>query len=511
MSPSIGRHRLWNADYTVVATTTITLLGFTLEALAFWPGLMSVDSVVQYTQAVLRHYSDQHPPVMAWLWSWTNRVVPGPGGMLIVHLGLLWIGLWAIAEGARRRGLRHAWIVPLVGFMPTIANIAGVVWKDIGMAYALLCAGGLLYASHRVKRPKRLVALTAALILMAYATMVRANAAAATLAVACYWVAVAFPRARLRRAVVGGVALIALLLVVQQIVERKALSASHQYLSQLVLLFDLTGIACGGADVQIPDAFRVSTDKADMLCKAYDPDQVDKLFFFPDSPLRVSYDEGAYKQLRTVWLATILAHPRLYINHHARAFSGLLGIRRASANDRALRQPFMQPNPWGFTFTSNLLSRGVDATTDALADSGIFSGLLWLSLAVVLLVIIARKRMPLAFESALLASALMYFLPYFFLSLAPNYRFIYWSVLATSVAGVLVALRLIERAIAGVDGQRGTSRTKSGSRAPPEPSLPTAGRAGTMAADGETFKCAPPSRRTDWRSRLRSALGFRFS
>jgi hypothetical protein len=327
--------------------------------------------------------------------------------------------------------------------MPTIANIAGVIWKDVGMAYALLCAGGLLYASHRVKRATRVVAIAAALILMAYSTMVRANAAAATLAVACYWVAVAFPRARLPRAIVGSVAVIALLLVVQQIVERKALNASRQYLSQLVLLFDLTGIACGGADVQIPDAFRVPAKDAGMLCKAYDPDQVDKLFFFPDSPLRVSYDEAAYKQLQTVWLATILAHPTLYINHHARAFSGLLGIRRASAIDRALRQPFM-PNPWGFTFASNLLSRGLDATTDALADSGIFSGLLWLSLAVVLLVIIVRRRMSLAFESALLVSALMYFLPYFFLSLTPNYRFIYWSVLATSVAGILVTLRLIE-------------------------------------------------------------------
>jgi len=436
-------HWLRNADFTLVATTTITLVGFTLEAVAFWPGLMSVDSIVQYTQAVLRQYGDQHPPVMAWLWSWTNRVVTGPGGMLIVHLGLLWIGLWAIAEGARRRGLRHAWIVPLVGFMPTIANIAGVIWKDVGMAYALLCAGGLLYASHRVKRATRLAAIAAALMLMAYATMIRANAATATLAVACYWVAVAFPRARLPRAIAGGVAVIALLLVVQQIVERKALNASHQYLSQLVLLFDLTGIACGGADVQIPDAFRVPAKNVDMLCKAYDPDQVDKLFFFPDSPLRVSYDEAAYQQLRKVWLSTILAHPTLYINHHARAFSGLLGIRRVSAIDRALRQPFM-PNPWGFTFTSNLLSRGFDATTDALADSGIFSGLLWLSLAVVLLVIIVRKRMSLAFESALLVSALMYFLPYFFLSLAPNYRFIYWSVVATSVAGILVALRIIE-------------------------------------------------------------------
>src|SRR6185369_8894702 len=250
-------HWLRNADFTLVATTTITLVGFTLEAVAFWPGLMSVDSIVQYTQAVLRQYGDQHPPVMAWLWSWTNRVVTGPGGMLIVHLGLLWIGLWAIAEGARRRGLRHAWIVPLVGFMPTIANIAGVIWKDVGMAYALLCAGGLLYASHRVKRAMRVAAIAAALMLMAYATMIRANAATATLAVACYWVAVAFPRVRLPRAIAGGVAVIAVLLVVQQIVERKALNASHQYLSQLVLLFDLTGIACGGADVQIPDAFRV--------------------------------------------------------------------------------------------------------------------------------------------------------------------------------------------------------------------------------------------------------------
>ena len=444
MGASISPHWLRNANYTLVATTTITLVGFTLEAFAFWPGLMSVDSIVQYTQAVLRQYSDQHPPVMAWLWSRTNRVVTGPGGMLIIDLGLLWIALWAIAEGARRRGLRHAWIVPLVGFMPTIANIAGVIWKDVGMAYALLCAGGVLYASHRVKRATRVVAIAAALILMAYATMVRANAAAATLAVACYWVAVAFPRARLPRAIVGGVAVIALLLVVQQIIERKALNASHQYLPQLILLFDLTGIACGGADVHIPDAFRVPAKNAGTLCQSYDPDQVDKLFFFPDSPLRVSYDEAANKQLRAVWVATILAHPMLYINHHARAFSGVLGIHRASAIDRAVRQPFMQPNPWGFTFTSNLLSRGLDATIDALADSGIFSGLLWLSLAVVLLVIIVRRRMSLAFESALLASALMYFLPYFFLSLAPNYRFIYWSVLATSVAGILVTLRLIE-------------------------------------------------------------------
>jgi hypothetical protein len=56
----------------------------------------------------------------------------------------------------------------------------------------------------------------------------------------------------------------------------------------------------------------------------------------------------------------------------------------------------------------------------------------------------------------------MYFLPYFFLSLTPNYRFIYWSVLATSVAGVLVALRLIEHHdIAPKQGWRNNRRASA--------------------------------------------------
>ena len=219
------------------------------------------------------------------------------------------------------------------------------------------------------------------------------------------------------------------------------LDASRQHLSQLVMLFDLSAISCGGADVVIPEAYRRPRYDAGALCRWYDVDQVDKLFFFPDSPLRVSYDEAAYAKLRGAWLDAVIAHPSLYLSHHARAFAGLLGLRRLSANDRYLRQPFMQPNPWGFTFMPNAISRALDATVDALADTGLFSGWLWLGAALTLLAVIVPRRMSRPFECALLASAIMYLLPYFLLSLAPNYRFMYWSVLATSVAGVLIALR----------------------------------------------------------------------
>lgn len=438
-SPAADRAR--RDARTIVATAIVALAGFALELVAFWPGLMSSDSVVQYTQALLRHYNDQHPPVMAWLWSWTDRVVSGPGGMLIVHLGLLWTGLWTIAEGARRRGLRYTWLIPLVGFLPTVANIAGVVWKDVGMAYALLCAGGLLYVSTCCTRTFRVAAIVAALVLIGYATMVRANAAAATFAIACYWIATTFPRTRPTHAIIAGAIAIALVLSVQQVIDRKLLDASPRHLSQLVLLFDLAAIACGGADVDIPESFRAPGYDKRALCRAYDPDQVDKLFFFPGSPMQMSRDEASYATLRDAWLDAVKAHPGLYVRHHVRAFTGLLGLRYVSTNDRYLRQESMQHNPWGITFTPNALSRTLDAAVDSLADSGVFSGLLWLALAVLLLVVIGRTRVYLPFESALLASAVMYLLPYFFLSLAANYRFIYWSVLATPVAGVLLALR----------------------------------------------------------------------
>jgi hypothetical protein len=121
----------------------------------------------------------------------------------------------------------------------------------------------------------------------------------------------------------------------------------------------------------------------------------------------------------------------------------LLGLHRVSENDRYLRQPYMQPNPWGFAFTPNRLSSALDASVDALADSGLFSGALWIAVAAVLLVVIASRRLQARFEAVLLVSGLMNALPYLFLSLAPNYRFLYWTALSTSVALVLILLRAV--------------------------------------------------------------------
>ena len=426
-----------------VVIAALALAGFGLELLAFWPGLMSTDSFEQYVQAALHRYSDHHPPIMAWVWSLTDRVIPGPGGMLILHLVLLWGGLWAVAAGAHRRGFRHAWLILPIGVLPWVANIAGVIWKDVGMACALLGAGGLLYLAEDREGWLRVAAIATAVVLIGYATMVRANGFLAALPLPCYAAAIAFPRLTVMRAAAAGAILVALLFGGQQVMERKVLDASPRHLSQLVMLFDLSGITCHGAKIDIPDAYRRPGYDRASLCRAYDPDQVDRLFFFPQSPLHMSPDDDAFANLRMEWISATTQHPKLYLAHRMDSFAGLLGLHRVSRDDRYLRQPYMQSNPWGFAFRPNAFSSALEAAVDALADTGLFSGALWMAIAMLLLGLIAWRRLRARFETVLLASALMNALPYFFVSLAANYRFLYWTVLATSVASVLMLLRAV--------------------------------------------------------------------
>jgi hypothetical protein len=443
MSTASASRRLQRWRGTAWLLPLLAILGFGLELRAFWPGLMSTDSFEQYVQAALHRYNDHHPPIMAWVWSLTDRVITGPAGMLILHLSLLWLGLWSVAEGARRRGFRYTWLILLIGVTPWISNIAGVIWKDIGMACALLAAAGLLYDVEDDGERLRFLVIATAFILIGYATMVRANGFFAALPLAAYAVATARPRAAFTRAAAIGVVFVALVLGGQQLLERKVLDASPRHLSQLVMLYDLAGIACRGGEIDIPTPFRKPGYDAGALCRAYDPDQVDSLFFVPKGPLQMSLDGDAVQKLRGEWLAAATQHPKLYLAHRLHSFAGLLGLHPVSEGDRYLRQPFMVPNSWGFAFTRNKLSSALDASVDALADSGLFSGALWIGVAAVLLVVIASRRLQARFEAVLLVSGLMNALSYLFLSLAPNYRFLYWTVLSASVALVLMLLRAV--------------------------------------------------------------------
>ncbi len=67
-----------------------------------FPGEMTNDSKVQLSEALAYSFSDLHPPVMAYVWSYLIRFFDAAPAMLAFHLVFHWLGLCLIALGLLR-------------------------------------------------------------------------------------------------------------------------------------------------------------------------------------------------------------------------------------------------------------------------------------------------------------------------------------------------------------------------------------------------------------------------
>jgi hypothetical protein len=456
--------------------------GLAVTLVAFDPGLVTTDSLAQYEQAIAGTYTDSHPPLMAWAWSRLLPMVPGAAGMLYVHATLLWGGLMLIADGAVRRGLRHAWLVIAIGFLPPVLGTAGEIWKDVGMAASLVAAAGILYRASARGDGIGGVAAALALACLFYATAVRANAPAATGPMLVWWAACVWPRAPWRKACAIAVGVLTLLLAAQWGFEARVLHAKRMHFAQILQAFDLAALHCAGDDVTLPPLFYQQGANAASLCAAFDPHRVDTLYFLPTSPLRLDTDRTALRELGREWRRAIVAHPGDYLAHRTRAFVALLGFG-VTDTARAIWAPFSLPNPYGLAFAYNTVTAAIGAGVAAAAAIGLYNGLPWLAVAIGVLALAWRRqpRTP-TLEAALAASALLYALAYFVVAIAPDYRYLYWTVLATSVAGVMALLRSPAIAACSRRGLAAVAALRAHMPAVARSALAAAGFALTIAA-----------------------------
>mgnify|MGYP000391599521 CR=1 FL=1 len=127
-----------------ILITVAVLVGISVTAATFYPGYMSPDSVRQLKQARSASYDDWHPPIMALVWGILDSVIPGPVGMLVFHNILFWSGLGLTISLVAPRSLLAPVLVLAVGFFPSVFALLSTIWKDVGMASALLLAFSLL-------------------------------------------------------------------------------------------------------------------------------------------------------------------------------------------------------------------------------------------------------------------------------------------------------------------------------------------------------------------------------
>lgn len=430
----------------------LCLAGFVLTLVAFSPGLMSPDSIDQWEQGRAWNFYDYHPPMMSALWGILDRIWPGPFLMLVFHNLLLWGGAALFWRLMKTKSFVAALAFACLGFMPQVLAPLTTIWKDIGLGGSLLVVAALLYAADQ-KRSR--TPLFWSVPLMFYASGARLNAATATLPLAL-WSGVIVCRlypslcisvpARVRAiapVMVGLLYLFVLLLAVN--LTTNALTVGKvSFPYQQVLLHDLAGISKATGHLQFPSYLVENGDLTmEQVSKTYAPCSVNSLIYGKHPLLKLTINSEQVAQLRDKWKAAVISEPATYFSHRAAVFACLTGFN-TDIGQMTFFPATGKNNPPPIKSPMNALTRFLTNYFFFFSHSALFRGFFWLLLSAGIVYLSLRLRldgdMELGFVLA--SSGLLYGLGYFFYGPSSEFRYFWWTVLATSVATILFVIYL---------------------------------------------------------------------
>jgi hypothetical protein len=403
-------------------------------SLSFWPGIMIWDSGRQYLQALSGHFDDWHPPLMEWVWRLFLPLMPGPGPMLILQLGLYGVALGLLVYRSWQRGhkLAAAWLAATGLFPPTLLVMATIT-KDSLMAAVLLAAFALLARfSDTGSRPARLIAV--ALILIA--SCLRFNAFLAGLPLLALAMPARWTGHRGRMAVFLAGAAVAMLLAMP--VTNRLLHAERSGVELSLVIFDLGGITAHGGGNAFP-AMAVSNPVAvNQSCYAAERWDSYSWWVDPVCPIRFETVRAAFARQHInpeiFWAEAILAHPLAYLSHRLEHWNIAEQFLVRQTTGRWITSA-SDPNRWGFQVVPNAANRLVSAAVWAVNATPFGWPCWWLALSLGLVMLARRSRLVLA----LAGSALLYEMGNAALSVASELRYHCWPMGATLIAAMLFA------------------------------------------------------------------------
>jgi hypothetical protein len=414
------------------------LAGLGLSLVVFWPGIALYDSVDQYAQAVSGAYEDWHPPIMARLWSLFQPWWPGTAPMLVVQLGLYWLGIGLIAAACARRSRGGGgWVVIAIGGFLLLSGWMGAILKDAQMVAATTAAIGIVGWFRIAQRPLPVWATAAASVLLLYAGLLRANAVFAIVPLALAlsgWLGIGGWKKR----AAATLAAILLIIAVSPVVNHRLLGAQSTGIEKSLLVYDISGIAArtgAGAVALGPES--IPTGSAGKRC--YSPVEWDGLVAAgcPGAVL-MNRPTAAVAQL---WAVTILRHPLAYAIHRLAHFNATMRLFVPPFLPHAVSPVDSEPNVLGLGVRARPALELLHAVASRAAALPPGWPALWLALDLVALWAAARAASDplrdLAF--ALSLSALAMGASFLAVSIASDLRYHMWTMLASMLAFPLLA------------------------------------------------------------------------
>lgn len=423
------------------ALAAAMLAAASIQAWAYWPGIMIYDAIRQYGQALSGHFDDWHPPAFEWLWRQWLPLATGPAPMLALQMLFYWSGFALLAAWAmRERRFALAFAIAACALLPIPFALLGAVLKDSLMAGLLLTVTGLLAWSGRDERASapRIVAL---LLLLVAATL-RFNAFFAGLPLALALIPTRWRNTPIRFTLAAAALLVPLLLAPP--IANRLLRAERSGVELSLIIYDLGGITrYSGVDVFPPLGI---ANPVAVNAHCYSPVNWDPYAWWGPEPCPIGFDvmrarlhasgENPYR----LWLRAIVAHPIAYAEHRLGHFNANTHFLISHDAQRPIPAQ-SDPNPWNEQVRPTPLFGAIDSLALSSAAWPVGWPVCWIALALGTLIVAPRlpsRRIviPLA------ASSGLYGLGYALVSVASETRYHLWTMSAAAIAAVIAAADL---------------------------------------------------------------------
>ena len=425
-----------------IQSALVAVCMLALLVIVFYPGYMSPDSISHLEQATgVAHLTDWHPPVMTRLWGVLIRVTGHISSMLIFQLVLLAAAMFTLSIIVYRHTRNRAWALStyMIVLLPNIVNIAGVVWKDVQMAFSLTLAVLLIWfiisSKKSLGRTAKYGIVGLSLLLILYAGMLRHNALFAVLPILFV-----LPRLSTKRlpvwssfacVIIGLVVTIGATAVINQPSEK-----THPITA--VQLDDIVHVA--NFDREHHGRWSMYKKIHD-TCRNTTKDIMNSYIICTTASQREAL-KNEHQGVFNDWLSTIIRHPIRYASYRLATFSIFLFPQ---PERMYIFQPGIEQNQVGAAVKNEYAISGLAAYVKGGAQANIpliFQP--WLYLAVLVFIYYKsgriREQVQRRFTRAVALSGLIYIVAYFPMAVAVDYRYIYWSVFATILSGLFTII-----------------------------------------------------------------------
>lgn len=424
----------------VLFLVSLSLLFFIINIIIFYPGYMSNDSIWMYYAARGDVPSDLAPVMLGLIWRILYNLTGKTSSILIFQLSMLWssLCLFSIYTYKKTKSKKLSLLCLAVGCLPFVFNLSGVIWRDSQMTFALMLSIALLLFLEFIKNKKwRLTLFILSILLIIYASVSRYNAIIATVPIMFLDFRMSGYVKKLRWQLAIAIALIPLTFLVLFPSINYSIGATKSNNQPGLLLDDIIEVSSEDSlkEMAMPDDLRTNL----LIVKKCSVEKgilVDNIGFCSNNDNRLVLYVN-HNEFQNIWLNIITNNPIGYIKYKAKMFwNVILPINSYSyiwqdgivPNKYSETVQFQGFQDFGFAYVQ-ISGRYLRAT---------FEPWFWILASSIILYLSIKKRNKNGLViNVLCISAILYILGYIPTGAAADYRYIYWSVLATIFAFVL--------------------------------------------------------------------------